>query len=103
MLVEIRRYEIKPGRRDEFVAWFESEVIPAMQAAGMNILGVFEGVEDPNTFFYIRGFESEAERATVSDEFYGSDLWIEELKPRALELETSFEVTLVRSTDASPM
>lgn len=101
MLVEIRRYEIKPGRRNEFVEWFENEVIPAMESIGMNILGVFVGVEDPNAFFYLRGFESETERARLSQTFYESELWLERLKERALEMESDYEVTLVRSTEGS--
>lgn len=101
MLVEIRKYEIKPGRRDEFVNWFQSEVIPAMENAGMNVLGVFVGVEDPNTFYYLRGFESETERIKVSRDFYESEVWLKHLKDRALALESDYEVTLVRSTDKS--
>lgn len=103
MLVEIRRYEIKPGRRDEFVDWFESEVIPAMENAGMNILGVFVGVEDPNAFYYLRGYESDTERTRLSRAFYDSELWLETLKGRALEMEADYEVALVRSTEKSPI
>jgi hypothetical protein len=101
VLVEIRRYEIKPGRRDEFVDWFEAEVLPAMERVGMDIIGVFVDVEDPNAFFYLRGFASEAERDRIISSFYGSDLWVNSLKDRALEMETSFDVTLVRSTGGS--
>lgn len=103
MLVEIRRYQIKAGRRDEFVDWYEAEVLPAMQRAGMNILGVFVDVEDPNAFFYLKAFESEAERDRINSVFYGSDVWVETLRDRALEMETSYEVSLVRSTGSSPL
>lgn len=65
MLVEIRRYTIKPGMREEFVDWFERKVVPKMEEAGMRILGVFVGVDDPQGFFYLRGFSSEEERAPV--------------------------------------
>ena len=41
MLLEIRRYTIVSGKRDEFVAWFESDVLPVMEAAGMRIVGQF--------------------------------------------------------------
>lgn len=103
MLVEIRRYEIEPGRRDEFVRWFESEAMPAMEDAGMNILGVFVGTEDPDSFYYLRGFDSDEKRERVTRDFYEGELWLETLKPRALEMETGFHVDLVRSTGASPI
>jgi hypothetical protein len=101
VLVEIRRYEIEPGRRDEFVDWFEADVLPAMEQAGMEILGVFVDVEDPNVFFYLKGFESEAERGRINAAFYESDLWLNAMKARALEMETGYEVSVVRSTDGS--
>lgn len=103
MLVEIRRYEIRPGRRDEFVTWFEAEAMPAMQSAGFNILGVFVDVEHPDVFFYLKGFESDGERERLNSAFYQSDLWISNLKVRALEMETGYEVALVGSTASSPM
>ncbi|HEX9866200.1 MAG TPA: NIPSNAP family protein [Acidimicrobiia bacterium] len=103
MLVEIRRYTIEPGRRDEFVAWFEREVMPAMEAEGMRILGMFVGVEDPDSFFYLRGFTSEEERARQIEAFYDSAEWDHTLRPRAMEMEESFHVELVRSTEHSPI
>ena len=103
MLVEIRRYEIKPGRRDEFVTWFEAEAMPAMQSAGLNILGVFVDVENPDVFFYLKGFETDGERERLNSAFYQSELWISALKDRALEMETGYEVALVRSTAGSPV
>lgn len=103
MLVEIRRYEIEPGRRDEFVQWFETDVMPAMESAGMNILGVFVGAEEANSFYYLRGFASEEERARITAAFHESELWLETLKTRALEMETGFHVELVRSTASSPI
>ncbi len=45
MLMEIRRYTIVPGRRDEFIAWSERDVLPLMEAAGMRIIGQFVDVE----------------------------------------------------------
>jgi len=103
VLVEIRKYEIEPGRRDEFVDWFETSVLPAMERAGMKILGVFVDVEDPDVFFYLKGFESEAERDRINADFYDGDLWLNTMRDRALEMEKGYEVALVRSTDGSPI
>lgn len=103
MLVEIRRYTITPGRRDEFVEWFEGEVLPAMEAAGMRILGVFVGVDDPQAFWYLRAFASEEERERQTAAFYQSEAWLGGMRDRALEMEEDYRVELVRSTPRSPI
>lgn len=101
MLVEIRHYTIKPGRRTEFVEWFEAEVVPAMEACGIRIIGIFEGVEDPDAFYYLRCFESEDERVRLTGAFYESEQWLGGMRDKALALERDFEVTLVQSTTGS--
>jgi heme-degrading monooxygenase HmoA len=98
MLVEIRRYTIKPGRRDEFVRFFRAEVMPAMEAAGMRILGVYVGVEDSQTFFYLRGFDSADQRDRQLNAFYQGREWLGGMRDRALEMEESFHVELVSTT-----
>lgn len=99
MLVEIRRYIVKPGRRDEFVRFFQGEVRPAMEAAGMRILGVYVGVEDSRSFFYLRGFHTSEERDRQLSSFYQGAVWLENLRERALAMEESFRVELVSSVD----
>lgn len=101
MLIEIRHYRLKPGRRGEFVEWFESVVIPEMRRHGMQILGSFVDVEDPDGFVYLRGYRDEEERRLQTEAFYGSEAWLGGMRERALELETDFEVRLVRSTPGS--
>ncbi len=100
MLVEIRRYQIKPGLRDTFVEWFEAEVVPEMQASGMRILGVFTTVEDPDGFVYLRAFTDADERLAQCESFYGGPAW-ESLKEPALAMEESYDVVLVESTMSS--
>jgi heme-degrading monooxygenase HmoA len=35
MIVEVRSYRIKPGRRAEFIQLFETRAIPALRSYGM--------------------------------------------------------------------
>lgn len=95
MLLEIRRYTIVPGRRDEFVAWFEEEALPVMEAAGMRIVGHFVDADDPDAFYYLRAFESVEQRDRQYAAVYETDVWERELKPYALALETSVRVETV--------
>lgn len=101
MIVEIRRYEIEPGRRNEFVAFFDQEVLPEMRKVGMQILGQFVSLEDDTTFYYLRSFENEQQREAQTSAFYGSDVWESDLKDRAIEMETGYHVDVVTPTAGS--
>ncbi len=103
MLLEIRRYEIVPGRRDEFVEFFDREVVPAMEAVGMRIVGQFVSTEDENAFFYLRAFADEAERDEQYRAFYESEAWLDDLEGRALAMETAFRVEVVTPTPRSKL
>ena len=39
MIIEVRTYRIKPGRRAEFIRLFETRSVPAMRGYGMHVLG----------------------------------------------------------------
>lgn len=52
MIIEMRTYQIKPGKRAEFLEIFESKSVPEHQKIGMKILGPFPSVEDDDTFFF---------------------------------------------------
>lgn len=103
MLLEIRTYTLHPGKRPEFVAWFEEEVAPAMEAAGMTILGSFVAIDDENVFVYLRQFVDEAERERLTATFYSSEAWLSGMKERALALESGYDVRLAQSTPRSAM
>ena len=40
-VIELRRYKMRPGGRDELVALFEREFIETQEAVGLQILGIF--------------------------------------------------------------
>ncbi|MEX1092987.1 MAG: NIPSNAP family protein [Acidimicrobiia bacterium] len=103
MLLEIRTYTLHPGKRPEFVAWFEEEVAPAMEAAGMTISGSFVAADDEDVFVYLRQFADEAERERLTAAFYSSEVWLSGMKERALALESGYEVRVVKSTPRSAM
>jgi hypothetical protein len=66
MIIAMRTYKLKPGRRSEI---FRSKSIPAHAEIGMKILGPFLSVEDPDTFFFMRGFPDLASREPMKAEF----------------------------------
>ena len=98
MIVEVRSYRIKPGRRDEFIKLFESRAIPAQRSYGMKIVGPMLDVENPNKFVFLRSFPSLEERDRMKDAFYGGDLWKKELERLAMPLLESYDVILCETS-----
>ena len=98
MIVEVRSYRIKPGRRDEFIRLFESRAVPALRQYGMKIVGPLIDVENPNKFVFLRSFPSLEERDRMKDAFYGGELWKNELEAIAMPLLDSYDVILCETS-----
>jgi hypothetical protein len=95
MIIEMRTYRIKPGKRAEFLDVFRSRSMPAHAEIGMKILGPFLSIEDENTFFFMRGFPDLASRDPMKEKFYEGELWKRELESILLPMIDSYDVVLV--------
>ncbi|HEU4872999.1 MAG TPA: NIPSNAP family protein [Pyrinomonadaceae bacterium] len=98
MIVEVRSYRIKPGKRDEFINLFETRAVPAQRTYGINVIGPFLDVENPNKFVFLRSFPSLEERERMKEAFYGSELWKNELEELAMPLLDSYDVILCETS-----
>ena len=98
MIVEVRSYRIKPGRRAEFIELFEKRAIPALRAHGMQVLGPLLDVENPNKFVWLRSFPSLEERERMKNDFYGGELWKNELEAIAMPMLDSYDVILCETS-----
>lgn len=94
MIVEVRSYRIKPGRRAEFIRFFETQCIPALRAHGMKILGPLLDLENPNKFVWLRSFPSLEERDRMRSAFYEGEVWKNELEATAMPMLESYDVIL---------
>src|SRR5437764_15154285 len=94
MIIEVRTYRMKPGRRAEFIRLFETRSVPAMRGYGMHVVGPLLDVENPHRFVFLRSFPSLEEREPMKDAFYGSDLWKNELEAIMMPMIDSYDVTL---------
>src|SRR5262245_41243155 len=94
MIVEVRSYRIKPGRREEFIEFFEKRSIPALRSHGMKVLGPLLDLENTNKFVWLRSFPSLEERDRMKDEFYEGELWKNELEAIAMPMLESYDVIL---------
>lgn len=99
MIIEMRTYRTKPGMRAEFLRIFRSKSIPAHVDIGMTILGPFPSIEDPDLFFFMRGFPDLASREPMKARFYEGTLWKDELESLLLPMLDKYDVVLVDDAD----
>jgi hypothetical protein len=74
-VVELRRYRLHPGRRNELIALFEREFIESQEAVGMHVLGQFREPAMPDRFVWLRGFAGMTQRHEALAAFYGGPVW----------------------------
>src|SRR5437763_7483339 len=86
MILEMRTYKIRPGKRTEFLEVLESKAIPEHQKIGMKILGPFLSIEDEDTFFWMRAFPDLKSREKMRTDFYEGKLWKEELEKKLMTI-----------------
>ncbi len=99
MIIEMRTYKTKPGKRTEFLGIFRAKSIPAHNEIGMKIMGPFLSVEDPDTFFFMRGFLDLLSREPMKARFYEGELWKRELEDVLMPMLEKYEVVLVEDPE----
>jgi hypothetical protein len=95
VIVEMRTYKLKPGYRPRFLEIFRTRSVPAHAEIGMKILGPFLSIEDPDTFFFMRGFPDLASREPMKEKFYEGELWKQELEDLLMPMIEKYDVVLV--------
>jgi len=98
MIVEVRKYTIKPGLRARFIEFFETRSVPALRDAGMGILGPLVDLENPDVFVFLRAFRSLEDRERMKKEFYEGELWTTELEAIAMPMLERYEVILTETS-----
>ena len=74
-VLELRRYTLHPGRRDELIELFEREFVEPQEAAGAHLFGLFRVPSSPDEFLWLRGFRSMESRKAALEEFYFGPVW----------------------------
>lgn len=75
VIAEIRTYRIKAGRREEFLRYFDTNIVPLQRSKGIAITGPFRDIENSDTIVWLRTFPSFDDRKRMLDAFYESDEW----------------------------
>jgi hypothetical protein len=95
VIVEMRTYRTQPGLRSRFLEIFRAKSMPAHAKLGMRLLGPFPSVEDPDVFFFMRGFPTLESREPLKAAFYEGELWKQELEAILMPMLDRYEVVLV--------
>lgn len=99
--IELRRYVMKPGRRDDLIALFEREFIEGQEACGMYPFGHFVDLDDAESFVWFRGFPDVRSRRSALEAFYDrSAAWSENRAAANDTMIDSDNVLLVRPARA---
>ena len=103
MLFELRRYELRPGTRADWVNLFETAIVPFQVAKGMVVIGSFTAENEPDVFFWIRRFDSEDERVRLYDAVYKDPEWTGQIKPRidTMLIRETMQITRLNPTPRS--
>lgn len=95
MIIEMRTYRTKPDLRSQFRDIFRAKSLPARAALGIPILGPFLSLDDPDVFFFMRGFPDLDSRDGLKASFYEGNLWKQELEALLMPLLDKYDVVLV--------
>lgn len=98
-VVELRRYTLHPGRRDELIDLFERELLEPQEAAGMTIIGQFRDLDHPDTFTWLRSFPDMPARRRALDAFYGGRVWTAHRDAANATMIDSDDVHLLRGVE----
>ena len=74
-IVELRQYTLHPGKRDTLIELFDREFVETQEAVGMQIIGQFRNLDDPDQFVWLRGYNDMSARAQSLSAFYGGQVW----------------------------
>jgi hypothetical protein len=74
-IIELRQYTLHPGRRDELIELFDREFVETQEAVGIQVIGQFRNLDDPDQFVWLRGFNDMSAREQSLKAFYGGPVW----------------------------
>jgi hypothetical protein len=103
MIVELRQYLLKPGRRDELIELFDREFIASQEELGMRVLGRFRDLDRPDMFVWLRGFADLDARREGLTAFYSGPVWKQHGRAANATMIDSDNVLLLRTPSIAPV
>jgi quinol monooxygenase YgiN len=100
-VVELRRYTLRPGKREALIELFENDLLDSHEATGMVAIAHYRDPENPNSFVWLRGFtDMQSRRAALAAFYEQSSTWKDNRNAANATMIDSHNVLLLR--DARP-
>jgi hypothetical protein len=99
--VEIRSYNLKPGRRQEFHRLFLEEAFPMLQRWKVDVVAYGPSLHDQDSYFLVRRYDSLSQREESENAFYGSDEWRQGPREAIISLIESYTEIVLELDDAT--
>jgi hypothetical protein len=99
VIVEVRTYTIAAGLRQRFLDLFESRTRPLQVSLGMQVLGPWLDIENPDRFVWLRGFPSWDERDRMKLALYEGPEWTGELEAVMMPMLADYTSVQVEMSD----
>jgi len=94
-IVEIRNYLIKKDKRDEFHNLVENGSIPMLNRWNVKIVAFGKSLQDENSYYLIRKYDSLKQREESQKAFYSSQEWINNYDKPIMELIENYTTSVV--------
>ncbi len=99
--VEIRSYNLKPGRRLEFHRLASERAVPMLRRWKIDVVAYGPSPHDDTSYYLIRAYEDMADRERCEDAFYGSDEWRQGPRDAILALIEGYTTIVLDLDDAA--
>jgi hypothetical protein len=103
MIVELRRYTLREGRRDDLIDLFDREFVETQEELGMAVLGQFRDLDRPDQFVWLRGFTDMQSRPAGLKAFYSGPVWAKHASAANATMLDTDDVLLLREIVAVPV
>jgi len=100
-VLELRRYELRPGARETLIELFERQFVETQEAVGNRVLGTFRDADNPDCFVWLRGFVDMPSRLDALRAFYEGSVWARHKDAANATMIGSDNVLLLRPLDQS--
>lgn len=95
MILDVRVYRIRAGKRDEFHALARDETIPMARRFGQEVVDFGPSTHDADSYYLIRAFPSIDERTEALARFYESEEWRTKYDARVMRLIESYQTAVL--------